>query len=64
MSDTLSLRPVLHVARMSLRGVVHGGYLILEAQLLLYWVPVLKPLYDFTLSVTQGPTISVPGLLG
>ena len=36
----------------------------LEAQLPIYWVPVLKPLYNSILSVTQGPTIWVPGLLG
>ena len=35
--------------------------LSLEAQLPIYWVPVLKSLYDFVLSVTQGPTIWVPG---
>ena len=27
-------------------------------------VPVLKSLYTFILSITQGPTIWVPGLLG
>ena len=31
---------------------------------LIYWVPVPKSLYNFILSVTQGPTIWVPGLLG
>ena len=36
----------------------------LEAQLPIYWVPVLKSLYKFILSITQGPTIWVPGLLG
>ena len=36
----------------------------LEAQLPIYWVPVLKSLYNSILSVTQGPTIWVPGLLG
>ena len=36
----------------------------LEAQLPIYWVPVLKSLYNFILSVTQGPTMWVPGLLG
>ena len=36
----------------------------LEAQLPIYWIPVLKSLYNFVLSVTQGPTIWVPGLLG
>ena len=36
----------------------------LEAQLPVYWVPVLKSLYSFILSVTQGATIWVPGLLG
>ena len=36
----------------------------LEAQLPIYWVPVLKSLYNFLRSVTQGPTIWVPGLLG
>ena len=33
----------------------------LEAQLPIYWVPVLKSLYEFILSITQGPTIWVPG---
>ena len=37
----------------------------LEAQLpITYWVPVLKSLYKFILSITQGPTIWVPALLG
>ena len=36
----------------------------LEAQLPKYWVPVLKTLSTLILSVTQGPTIGVPGLLG
>ena len=36
----------------------------LEAQLPIYWVPVLKTLYNYILSVAQGPTIWVPGLLG
>ena len=36
----------------------------LEAQLPIYWVPVLKTLYSVILSVTQGPSIWVPGLLG
>ena len=36
----------------------------LEAQLPIYGVPVLKSLYKFILSITQGPTIWVPGLLG
>ena len=36
----------------------------LEAQLPRYWVPVLKSLYQFSVSITQGPTIWVPGLLG
>ena len=35
----------------------------LEVQLPIYWVPVLKSLFDFILSGTQGP-IWVPGLLG
>ena len=39
-------------------------YIALEARLPTYWVPVLKPLYNFILSGTQGPTIWVPGLLG
>ena len=30
----------------------------------IYWVPVLKSLYKYILSITQGPTIWVPGLLG
>ena len=34
----------------------------LEAQLPIYWVPVLKSLYKSILSVAQGPTIWVPGL--
>ena len=38
--------------------------LTLEAQLPIYWVPVLKSLYTLILSVAQGPTIWVPGLLG
>ena len=36
----------------------------LEAQLPIYWVPVLKFQYEIILSRTQGPTIWVPGLLG
>ena len=36
----------------------------LEAQLPIYWVPVLETLCNYILSVTQGPTIWVPGLLG
>ena len=32
------------------------GCLTLEAQLPIYWVPVLQTLYNFILSVTQGPT--------
>ena len=36
----------------------------LKAQLPIYWVPVLKSLYNFILSGTKGPTIWVPGLLG
>ena len=49
-------------------GNVSGA--TLEAQLpihiyiYIYWVPVLKSLYNSILSVTQGPTIWVPGLLG
>ena len=43
---------------------IHTGYLSLEAQLPIYWVPVLKSLYSFLLSVTQGPTIWAPGLIG
>ena len=38
--------------------------LALEAQVPIYWAPVLKSLYELVLSVTQGPTIWVPGLLG
>ena len=38
--------------------------LSLEAQLPINWVPVLKSLYKCILSITQGPTIWVPGLLG
>ena len=41
-----------------------GGYQVsvpeitleLEARYLFNWVPVLKSLYNFVLSVTQGPT--------
>ena len=36
-------------------------YISLEAQLPTYWVPVLKTLYNYILSVTQGHTIWVPG---
>ena len=36
----------------------------LEAQLPVYWVPVLLSLYNNIFSATQGPTIWVPGLLG
>ena len=36
----------------------------LEAQLPIYWVPVLKSLYTFIRSITQGPTTWAPGLLG
>ena len=36
----------------------------LKAQLPIYWVPVLKSLYNFILSGTKGPTIWVPGLVG
>ena len=38
--------------------------LTLEAQLPRYWVPLPKSLYTCILSITQGPTIWVPGLLG
>ena len=34
----------------------------LEAQIPIYWVPVLKSLYEFILPITQGPTIWVPPL--
>ena len=30
----------------------------------MYWVPVLKSLYEVKISITQGPAIWVPGLLG
>ena len=30
----------------------------------MYWVPVLGSLYKLLLSITQEPTIWVPGLLG
>ena len=41
-----------------------GGLSVsLEAQLPIYWVPVFKSLHNFILSVTQGPTIWVPGVL-
>ena len=38
----------------------------LEAQIYIYIyrLPVLKSLFEFILSIAQGPTISVPGLLG
>ena len=36
----------------------------LEAQIPIYWVPVLESLYKFILSIAQGPTIWVAGLLG
>ena len=39
-------------------------HLSLEAQLPIYWVPVLGSLYKFILSITQEPTRWVPGLLG
>ena len=35
-----------------------------EAQLPIYWVPVLGSLYKLILSITQEPSIWVPGLLG
>ena len=35
-----------------------------ETQLPIFWFPVLKSLYKFILSITKGPTIWVPGLLG
>ena len=38
--------------------------LTLEAQLPIYWVPVLGSLYELILAITQEPTIWVPGLLG
>ena len=41
-----------------------GGSSGLEAQLPICSVPVLNTLYSFILSVPQGPTIWVPGLLG
>ena len=41
-----------------------GSFQTLEAQLPINWVPVLKSLHNFILSVTQGPTVWVPGLLG
>ena len=37
-----------------------SSYHSLEAQLPTYWVPILKSVYRFILSVTQGPTIWVP----
>ena len=39
-------------------------YLTLEAQLPIYWAPVLGCLYKPILSITQEPTIWVPGFLG
>ena len=41
-----------------------AAFVTLEAQLPIYWVPVLGPLYKPLLSITQEPTIWVPGLLG
>ena len=41
--------------------LIRGSKLSLEAQLPIYWVPVLKSLCKFILSITQGPTIWVPG---
>ena len=41
-----------------------GMFQSLEAQLPIYWVPILKSLYNCILSVTQGPTTWVPGLIG
>ena len=38
-------------------------YVSLEAQLPIQWVPVLGSLYKLILSITQEPTIWVPGLL-
>ena len=38
--------------------------LTLEAQLPIYWVSVLKSLFKSIISITQGPTVGVPGLLG
>ena len=46
------------------QGLKYEVWFTLEAQIPIYWVPVLKSLYKFTLSITQGPTIWVPGLLG
>ena len=45
-------------------GLFFWGSFGLEAPLPMYWVPVLKTLYNYILFVTQGPTIWVPGLLG
>ena len=45
-------------------GGMMSRAITLEAQLPICWVPVLKSLYKFVLSITQGPTIWVPGLLG
>ena len=54
-----------HVRVLRRRVRVHEiPRLNLEAQLPMYWVPVLKSLYKFILSITQGPTIWLPGLLG
>ena len=36
----------------------------LDAQIPIYWVPVLKSLCKFILFITQRPTIWIPGLLG
>ena len=62
---------LLHVDRCSQddeprarHAAVYDGDITLEAQLPIYWVPVLKTLHIYTLSGTQGPTIWVPGLLG
>ena len=48
------------------RGNYAGQFFLvtLEAQLPIYWVLVLGSLYRLILSMTQEPTIWVPGLLG
>ena len=54
---------VLRVARARRPSFVTNT-VSLEAQLPTYWVPVLGPVYKPILSITQEPTIWIPGLLG
>ena len=41
-----------------------GNYYSLEAQLPIHWIPVIGSLFKLILSITQEPTMWVPGLLG